>query len=368
MPKEKLLIVGGFEPDPSKSIGGGILTSCLILKDSHIKDEFEILLLDSTSKSNPPPPLPVRLFWSALRFYKFLRIMYTDRPEVILLFTADGMSFLEKSLMGLVAEYSGSRSFIFLRANRLVEQIKSNRLFRILGQSLITKNSHLLCQGESVKDFGHRYLGYRFENTFVVPNWTGGVEATSAASQVIDDESAVKFIFVGWIAREKGVFALIDAFEKLHQAHPSAQLSFVGDGDDFDVLKTVVNRYNLESAVKLYGWIDSLKVKELLSTHHIFVLPSESEGMPNAVIEAMSVGLPVIATPVGVMPDYFTHDETVLFVEPNNVQQLQAALLKLYLDPERRAQIAEAGNNLVIRNFSPKIAIDRLISILKIQQ
>ena len=87
--------------------------------------------------------------------------------------------------------------------------------------------------------------------------------------------------------------------------------------------------------------------------------------MSNAVIEAMSVGLPVITTPVCVMPDYLKHDDSVIFVEPKNVEQLHAALLELYLDPEKRYKVAAAGKSLAIHQFSPILAIDHLISILK---
>ena len=365
MAKEKLLIVGAFKPDLSKGIGGGVSASCLKLKDSHINDEFELLLLDSTSKSNPPPPIFVRGFWAALRLYKFIKICYFERPEVVLLFASDGMSFLEKSLMGLLADYFGSRSFVFLRANRLVFQIKAKRLFRMLVRSLNTERSSLLCQGSSIKDFGHHYLGYKEDNIFVVPNWTAAVGESFAVAEVNHDRPEIKFIYVGWMVREKGLFTLLDAFKKLHQAHSGAQLSMIGDGNDFEKLRSVVNDYELGSCVKFYGWLEGLEVKNLLLEHHIFVLPSLSEGMSNAVIEAMSVGLPVFTTPVGVMPDYLKHDDSVIFVEPNNVEQLHAALLELYLDPEKRYKVAAAGKSLAIHQFSPILAIDHLISILK---
>lgn len=366
MKKEKLLIVGGFEPNLTKGVGGGVLTSCLILKNSHIIDDFDLILLDSTSKSNPPPAFTMRLYWSLIRFFKFLKIMLTERPHVVLLFAAAGSSFLEKSFMGRVAQIFGCRSFLFLRANRLLDQIKDNKVFRFAANTTITKRSYLFCQGESVKQMASRYLHYVDNRIFVVPNWTADLEANTPTFEKNVYNTSVSFIFVGWVTKEKGVFTLIEAFSKLLRNHPNAKLSIVGSGKDLEAVKNLINQRKLKSVVMVYGWVDKSRVKQLLSTHDVFVLPSDTEGMPNSVIEAMSLGLPVISTPVGVMPDYFVNNETILFVEPKNTEELYLALQRLFVSPETRKSIAMAGNQVVMSKFNPKFAIDQLVDCLKI--
>lgn len=366
MKKEKLLIVGGFEPNLTKGVGGGVLTSCLILKNSHITDDFDLILLDSTSKSNPPPTLIIRFYGSAIRFIKFLKIMFTDRPHVVLFFAAAGSSFLEKSFMGRVAEIFGCRSFLFLRANRLFDQIKSNRVFRFVAKATITKRSYLFCQGESVRHTACHHLRYVDNRIFVVPNWTADLEATTPTFAKNTDDDSVNYIFVGWVTKEKGVFTLIEAFSKLLRVHPNAKLSILGSGKDLESVKNLISQRNLKSAITVHGWVNKSRVKQLLSAHDVFVLPSDTEGMPNSVIEAMSLGLPVISTPVGVMPDYFINNETILFVEPQNIEELYLALQRLLVSPETRKSIAVAGNQLVMNKFHPKSAIDQLVNYLKI--
>lgn len=361
MKHKKLLIVGGFRPDASKGVGGGVLTSCLKLLDSQIMDEFEIYTLDSTSKSNPPPSMPIRAAWSMLRLLEFFHIMAFKRPDNVLLFTADGMSFLEKGLMATFADFFGAQSFMFLRANKLLAQLERKSFFRWLSSSLIASRTVFLCQGATMKSNICKYLGHSADRAHVVPNWTADVEAV-LPTKVTSNKFSL--IFVGWVTREKGVFDLLDAFQVLLSQFPNCHLSIVGAGGDLETLRQEVQRRELCSDVSMLGWIERSEIARLLPSFDLFVLPSESEGMPNSVIEAMSSGLPVVTTPVGVMPDYFTNDRDIVFVEPHNAEGLGMALLNLYKKPDRRRAIAARGRILVENTFSPGVAIDVLIDIL----
>lgn len=363
MKHKKLLIVGGFRPNPSKGIGGGVLTSCMKLLDSQIVDKFEIHTLDSTSKSNPPPSLAVRGGWSVLRLLEFFYIMTVKRPDNVLLFTADGMSFVEKGVMATFADFFGAQPFIFLRANMLLTQLERKKIFRWLGRFLITRRTVFLCQGASVKNNICKNLGHSLDRAHVIPNWTANVEA-ALPTKIVNKE--FHLVFVGWVVREKGVFDLLDAFQFLVSKIPNSQLSIIGAGGDLETLRQEVQRRELCSHISMYGWVERSVIPQLLSSCDVFVLPSESEGMPNSVIEAMSVGLPVVTTPVGVMPDYFTNDKDIVFVDPHNVEGLGEALLDLYEKPAKRKAIAACGRTLVESTFSPEVAIDRLISVLNL--
>jgi hypothetical protein len=105
MIKKKVLIVGAFPP-PEIKIFGGHVTSCRSILDSSFARQFELLLVDSTQISNPAPGVALRGLLALQRFLIFLLKMISQKPQVVILFTAVGASVLEKGVMEWV-----SRSF-----------------------------------------------------------------------------------------------------------------------------------------------------------------------------------------------------------------------------------------------------------------
>ena len=108
-----------------------------------------------------------------------------------------------------------------------------------------------------------------------------------------------------------------------------------GDGDVDGVRQLAAP---LGGAVQVHSWIEPAERDRLLAASDVFVLPSLAEGLPMALLEAMSAGLPAIVTPVGGIPDAVTHGAEGLMVEPGRVDQLTAAMARMLTDePERLA-------------------------------
>jgi glycosyltransferase involved in cell wall biosynthesis len=99
----------------------------------------------------------------------------------------------------------------------------------------------------------------------------------------------------------------------------------------------------LSESVRLVGLLAGQQKLAALQRADIFVLPSHTEGLPNAMIEAMAAGLPVIVTPVGSIPDVVTHEDNGLLVPPRNAPALAAALRYLIVSAERRQQLGHAA-------------------------
>lgn len=109
---------------------------------------------------------------------------------------------------------------------------------------------------------------------------------------------------IGIVARfsiEKGVDRAIRMFAKLNQMRPDTRLHLIGDGPQRAALESLVHELGLTHRVRWWGWQkDTRPVLEALDT---LVLPSHTEGLPNVVLEAMALGLPVAATQVGAVTD-----------------------------------------------------------------
>jgi glycosyltransferase involved in cell wall biosynthesis len=165
------------------------------------------------------------------------------------------------------------------------------------------------------------------ERVFVLPN---PVEVPVKVPERSDRES-VKLVFLGRVGLRKGAFDLIEAFAKLPAAQrEKTSLILAGDGD-IEQGEQLVSKLGLEGKVFFLGWIDKFQRNSLLADADIFILPSYNEGLPMAILEAMSWGLPVIATPVGGIAEVTIPGENGLLVTPGSVQQLSDAI-KLAID------------------------------------
>lgn len=123
----KLLIVGSFLAE-EKRVFGGIARSCQTLMQSTFSKRFTIIPVDSTQISNPPPGLLIRSVLALRRLAIFIGLLIRHRPDGVLLFTAVGVSFIEKSLMAWVSRIFGCTSFIFPRGGRLIDQTEQSHL------------------------------------------------------------------------------------------------------------------------------------------------------------------------------------------------------------------------------------------------
>jgi glycosyltransferase involved in cell wall biosynthesis len=151
-------------------------------------------------------------------------------------------------------------------------------------------------------------------------------------------------LVVASLTPHKGHADLIEALALL-EAPPS--MCFVGDGPERADIAARLRRLGLEGAVELAGAIPG--AAGLLPGHQFAVLPSHHEGLPNAVLEAMAAGLPVIATAVGGVPEIVTDGVTGLLVPPHEPRELAAAIARLTGDPRLRVTLGQAARHAAER-------------------
>lgn len=172
-------------------------------------------------------------------------------------------------------------------------------------------------------------------------------------------------LFFGEIARHKGVFELARAFAQTARALPAVQLVYAGTGRAVDETRELIATLGLSDRVEFTGWLEAQRKRAALAGATVFVLPSYVEGMPMALLEAMSFGLPVIATSVGGVPEIVTHDVDGLLVPPGDVDALAAAIARLMSDPRLRERLGRAARETVATRFSLDFAVERLLWIYR---
>lgn len=162
---------------------------------------------------------------------------------------------------------------------------------------------------------------------------------------IIKNEIPVNFITVGRIDFIKAYPRLIKILSNLKLKGYRFHWTIVGDGDEFDYIKKLITKYDLEKEVIMKGALDNpfQEVKKA----DVFALLSDSEGLPNTIYEALILGVPVLATRVGGIPTQITDDKNGWLVE-NNLRSIEKKLESLLLD---RDSIIKVKENLKLYSY-----------------
>jgi len=153
---------------------------------------------------------------------------------------------------------------------------------------------------------------------------------------------------VGRLDEQKGHIHLLEAIAKLKAAHPVKCL-IIGTGPLKNHLAETAKRLRLQEDVRFLG--EQQDIPGWLSAMDIFVQPSLWEGLPNAMLEAMALGLPVVATRVDGIPEAIAHEISGLLCNPKDSQTLFINIQDLIADPELRRKLGDAARQVIVNNF-----------------
>ncbi|TSC90614.1 MAG: hypothetical protein G01um10142_361 [Parcubacteria group bacterium Gr01-1014_2] len=159
-------------------------------------------------------------------------------------------------------------------------------------------------------------------------------------------------ITVSRLVRKNGVDILIKAVKKLTTYNLQLTTLIIGEGKERKKLEKLARKLGVAEKVRFLGSIPNEKIPEHLVGADIFVRPSRSEGLGTAFLEAMAVGLPLIGTPVGGITDFLKDQETGLFCEPDNPDDLAEKINRLLTDENLRANLIKNGRKLIEKKYS----------------
>jgi glycosyltransferase involved in cell wall biosynthesis len=203
-----------------------------------------------------------------------------------------------------------------------------------------------------------RTLGIPHERVFVVPNGiplrSGTRDRVRRELSIPDDELLV--IAVGNLYPVKGHAVLLDALAMLDTG-TKWHLAIAGRGDEEARLRAQTTAAGLDARVHLLGFRDD--IPDILAAGDIFAMPSLSEGLPLALVEAMSFGLPVVVTRVGGIPEVVTDDVEALLVPPSDARALSTALRALIGGAALRERLGDAGRTRATRDYAIGTMVDR---------
>jgi len=206
----------------------------------------------------------------------------------------------------------------------------------------------------------------KFTQGEVIELVENGVDTSCWARPVQKKERGyIQLVYLGRLVDLKCVDLLIKAFSLVEKTQ-KLRLMVIGNGENEAALKELAIKEGVELSVDFLGWKNHEECNYLLTNSDILILPSVRECGGAVVLEAMSVGLPVIAVNWGGPRDYITEDTGILLDATNPIgltNSLVAAIEKLTLDDELRASMGAAGVELIRTEFSWNKKIDKIMKI-----
>lgn len=184
---------------------------------------------------------------------------------------------------------------------------------------------------------------------------------------VTQSRDEVNVLFLGVLIQRKGVADLLQAVKILIEGKKleGVRVRFYigGTGPEEETLKQYVRENHLEDYVDFLGWVDGETKKKALETNQVFILPSYNEGLPIAILEAISYGMPVIATKVGSISEAVLEGENGFLVNPGDVDGYVNALQRLITDYPLRQSMAKRSRELAEKQYDEKIYFARLTEV-----
>lgn len=217
-----------------------------------------------------------------------------------------------------------------------------------------------------------RDLGERFSSLFgrsiatcVIHNGLDAGAFSATASVQPQPIESRYILTVGKFERQKGQDVLIEAFAEISPDYPDVNLVLVGaTSDALDSLKELCKRLGISARVRFYQDRPHDEMAGFFRYADLFILPSRLEAFPIVLLEAGALGLPVVATQVGGIPELITDGFTGRLVPPDDSVKLASAIRSILDDSLASVNMGSRLRHHVSSNFTWKIAGDRYRSIL----
>lgn len=250
-----------------------------------------------------------------VRYSALRKIILSDRPDIILTMPEDTGIYVILALLG-----TGIPVYVSERNNPWVmPDVKITRLLRKIAYPFA---KGIIFQTQMAMSFFPKYIQ---KKGVVLQN---PVDATRIPEPYVGERKKI-FAAVGRLEPQKNFPMLIKAFSDFHKKEKDYKLVIYGEGKERGNIENLIRKLNLENAVSLPG--RNRDVLNCINDCSAFILSSDYEGMPNALIEAICMGMPVISTdcPSGGPRELIHNGENGLLIEVNNVEAMKKAMIQI---------------------------------------
>jgi glycosyltransferase involved in cell wall biosynthesis len=220
----------------------------------------------------------------------------------------------------------------------------------------------------AVSSFGRSqlYMLSRYKDWPKIKVVRCGLEQAFYSTQSSPSGLGPRLVCVGRLCKQKGQLLLIEAAASIARKGIPIELVLAGDGPMRPQIEELIRQLHLEDRVRITGWISSGQVRKEILAARTLVLPSFSEGLPVAIMEAMALRRPVIATYVAGIPELVRHGENGWLVPAGSVRHLAEAMEDcLARPPEDIQRLGESGYEQVRERHSADLEASKLAELFQ---
>lgn len=250
------------------------------------------------------------------------------RYKSFLCFYSSFFGLFIRFLPALLLQSKGCNAAIFFRNSQIY---RYSGIKLLLIKFLLSPYSVLLVQGSHLKSY-LREIGLCDKKIVVIPNWLSPDFKIKPKNE-FNKTSSIKFVFASKIVTNKGIYALLDAFF-LNRDTVQFTLDVVGWGPESKACEELIRKNGASNNIFMRGEIPHDKLLLALKNYDVLLLPSFHEGLPNSILEAFSVGLPVIASCAGEISDTVKDGVNGFIIDPNVPSTIYEAMRKYTDNPE----------------------------------
>lgn len=314
LPNESILFLG-----TSTATGRGGVAYVL---DAY-KQIFPLSTFISTTASSNKIINLVYLLGALIRFV--LLLTFSKKIKIIHIHGASYNSFKRKYIFFKLAKFYEKKVIYHIHGGEfhLFFERSSMRRKQLI-RDFMENADYVIC----ISEWWKRYFisKFKIKNIGIVPNVVIPPTTRNEKEKNIRPERLSTFLFLGDVAKHKGIWFLLDVIRNnISQIRSKAKFYIGGDGE-INLLKLKIQKYKLDDIVEYIGWVTDEKKDYYLRTSDVYLLPSYNEGLPISILEAMSYGLPILATNVGGIPEIVSDDNGKLF-NPGNSSELKEMIL-----------------------------------------
>lgn len=292
--KEKETCIIHFGPGLREK--GGVVSVINGIVDSKLSFKYNLRNIETTKSKG-------KMLSFLKSIINFIRMKRIYDIKIVHIHMASYGSFYRKSIMAILA--SMFKIPIVIHVHGACFNIFYNSLNKCLKKycNYIFKLSNkVIVLSESWKEF---FISFVNEEKILVLHNSVKI-SENFNKEIKTDNEKVTFLFMGRCSNRKGVYDLLDIVENIKNDNEYTENNFelllAGDGE-LEKIKNIINVKKIDNIVKVLGWVDEKEREELLKKSDVFILPSYNEGLPMAMLEAMSRGLVPVVSSVGGIPE-----------------------------------------------------------------
>jgi glycosyltransferase involved in cell wall biosynthesis len=336
---------------PHRAALSGVSTHLNLLMDSTLADDFELLHFQVGSEGRREGVVTRLLRLVLSPFALFATILFRHVDIVHLNTSLNPRAYWRDLAYLLVAKLLRARVLYQVHGGALPQDFFAGHalLTRWLRASLRLPDMVVVLAGvelEAYREFVPDQLVVK------LPNGIDCRPFGRVPTVLSRTDHPLRLVYIGRLAREKGLYEMLQALRLAVHIGTDARLIVAGDGPEAEGLRRCATALGIGSRVSFVGAVFGDAKIRLLAMSDVAVLPSYAEGLPYALLEAMAAGRPVLATPVGAIPDVATDGTHGYLVAPRDPAAIAEAIGKLAGDREGLSWMSRACRKRALAAYS----------------